>query len=162
VAPLGSGGTVAGIAAGLSRRGLSCRVLAVQVVAGIAPRLAVRWLLRRLESRLGPPARARDALSRIVFDAEHVGGGYGFPTAAGERATELAGAEGLALEPTYTAKAFAAALDLLAQPGAHGVHLGRPLRVLYWHTFSATELGPLLDGAPSLEVLPSELSRLLR
>lgn len=162
VAPLGSGGTVAGLAAGVARRGLSSRVLAVQVVAGSGPRLAVRWLLRRLEASLGPTARAHEALSRIVFDAEQVGRGYGFATPAGERAAELARAEGLLLEPTYTAKAFAAALELLAQPERHGSSRGRPIRVLYWHTFAATPIEPLLEGAPPIETLPNELLALLR
>jgi D-cysteine desulfhydrase len=101
-------------------------------------------------------------LSRIVFDAEYVGRGYGFATTAGEHATKLAFAEGLILEPTYTAKAFAAALALLAQPDRYGSCPSRPVRVLYWHTFSATELEPLLDGAPSMDSVPAELGALLR
>jgi D-cysteine desulfhydrase len=44
------------------------------------------------------------------IDGRWFGPGYGHPTAAGGAATERAQAYGLAVEPTYTAKAFAAAL----------------------------------------------------
>ena len=55
------------------------------------------------------------------------------------------------LEPTYTAKAFAAALELVQQrhPAA-----GRAAHILYWHTFNA------VDQRAETLPLPPELARL--
>jgi 1-aminocyclopropane-1-carboxylate deaminase/D-cysteine desulfhydrase-like pyridoxal-dependent ACC family enzyme len=70
---------------------------------------------------------------------------------------------GLELDPTYTAKAFAAALQLLdTATDRDASRLGRPLRILYWHTLSATSLEPLLRGAPSESELPAAVRGLLR
>ncbi|HUK63934.1 MAG TPA: hypothetical protein VLV15_11385, partial [Dongiaceae bacterium] len=55
-----------------------------------------------------------------------LGAGYGHPTAEGERARALAAPYGLALDPTYGAKAFAAVASLPAR----GFR-----RVVFWHTF---------------------------
>ena len=87
--------------------------------------------------------------ARLTLDSGFLGGGYGKATAAGDRAIELAKGEGLVLDPTYTAKAFAAALDR--------VESGRFARVLYWHTLSSAPLEPMLAGAAPL---PPELDRL--
>ncbi|HEY1534813.1 MAG TPA: hypothetical protein VGF76_12370, partial [Polyangiaceae bacterium] len=77
---------------------------------------------------------------------------YGWATPSGERASEVAARVGLSLDPTYTAKAFASALEL-AQ-GELG-SIARPARVLYWHTLSVAAGG----SAPS-SPLPPELERL--
>jgi D-cysteine desulfhydrase len=153
VVPLGSGGTAAGILAGVLRRGLPCRVLAVQVVPGFAPRAAVRWLARRVLAGDGAVPAREAARACIVFDADHVGQGYGFPTHEGDEATAVAQEHGLSLEPTYTAKAFAAALELLREPARHGSAPGRRVRVLYWHTFAANARAAALAGAPLLPEL---------
>jgi 1-aminocyclopropane-1-carboxylate deaminase/D-cysteine desulfhydrase-like pyridoxal-dependent ACC family enzyme len=86
-------------------------------------------------------------------DGAHLGGGYGHPTEAGESATLSARRIGLELDPTYTAKTFARALEeLRATPGAKRT-------VLYWHTLSAAPLTPLLENAPM--AVPGELRGLL-
>jgi D-cysteine desulfhydrase len=162
VAPLGSGGTCAGLAAGVIQLGLPTRVLGVQVVSGFAPRIAARWLAR--EARRGaaqkPSARLAD---RLAFDSSKVGAGYGFATPAGERAQAVAKGVGLELDQTYTAKAFASVLELLSGQSPLAVApAGRRLRVLYWHTLSATDLAPLLVEAPSAASLPASIARLLR
>jgi D-cysteine desulfhydrase len=63
------------------------------------------------------------------------GPGFGVASEAGERAAAVAlRAEGLLLDPVYTAKAFAVVLDLVAQ-GAAGP-------IVFWHTgglLSATD-----------------------
>jgi D-cysteine desulfhydrase len=160
VAALGSGGTCAGIVAGVIRRRLPCRVMAVQVLPGFVPRAAVRRLARRVLETTGHADLAAEVGERITFDGGHLGRGYGFATEAGERATRVAAAHGLVLEQTYTAKAFAGALELLADPAARPD--GRPLRVLYWHTFSAMPLDDLLAAAPGADALPAPVRRLLR
>jgi hypothetical protein len=88
------------------------------------------------------------------MDARFLGDGYGHPTAAGEEATRVAmDAAGIALDPTYTAKAFACALWY--------VRARRAKRVLYWHTLSSAPMGPLLDGAPQEDACPAHLRALL-
>jgi len=163
VVPLGSGGTCAGLAAGVVRRGLPCRVLGVQVVGGAGPRLAARYLARAI-LRSSSAAGQRDRLAtQLSFDAAHVGPGYGASSAAGAWATAIAGEHGIVLDQTYTAKAFACVLELLySASSAEAERLGRPKRILYWHTLSATALEPLLRGAPSESELPETVRRLLR
>jgi D-cysteine desulfhydrase len=53
-----------------------------------------------------PSARVRP----VEIDGRWFGPGYGHPTAAGTAAADRATAYDLEVEPTYTAKAFAAAL----------------------------------------------------
>ncbi|MEO7034740.1 MAG: pyridoxal-phosphate dependent enzyme [Polyangiaceae bacterium] len=159
VVPLGSGGTCGGIAAGVLRRGLGCHVLGVQVVSGVGPQLASKWLARKVLRKTGFAPLSKQLNTRLSFDTAHVGPGYGRATEAGARATRIAAELGLELDQTYTAKAFASTLALLDRgdpdlPAAHG----RRLRVLYWHTLAATPLEPLLEGAPR----DDELSRQLR
>jgi len=163
VAPLGSGGTCGGLAAGVVRRGLPCRVIGVQVVAGVAPRAAARFLARETLRRTGHAPLAPALRGQLVFDATQVGAGYGCASAAGSRAREIAGKVGLELDQTYTAKAFASVLELLhgCSPLAPRPE-GRPLRVLYWHTLAATALEPLLVDAPQSHEVPRALAKLLR
>jgi len=163
VVPLGSGGTCAGIAAGIVRRGMPCRVLGVQVVGGIGPRLAARYLAREALRTSGAAARSAQLAACMSFDATHVGPGYGAASAAGTRAMAIARELGLSLDQTYTAKAFARVLELLRSgESAHSSRLDRPRRILYWHTLSARALDPLLLSAPSESELPAAVRRLLR
>lgn len=149
VVPLGSGGTCAGLANGVVEQRLPTRVLGVQVVGGIGPRWAARFL-----------ASGREARARLDFDASRVGEGYGYATAEGQEATAFARTLGVELDATYTAKAFAA-LRELARQGMPQIK-ERPARLLYWHTLAATPLEPLLEGAPSEAELPANIRQLLR
>ena len=163
VVPLGSGGTTGGLAAGVVRRGMPCRVLGVQVVAGFGPRLAARYLANAALRRSGASERRDQLRDRLSFDATQVGPGYGASSRAGERATAIARELGLMLDPTYTAKAFACVLELLRSASSgNAARLGRPQRILYWHTLSAISLEPLLRAAPSEPDLPTAVRRLLR
>ncbi len=134
VVALGSGGTAAGLAAGLRLAGLRTRVVGIvvndrtPVSAPVVARLASRTLelLRGRGARL--PAIA---LGPGDLDAETawLGAGYGHPTPEAERARAAAAAqEGLALDPVYTAKAMAGLLALREQ-GRFG---GGP--VLFWQS----------------------------
>lgn len=168
VAPLGSGGTVAGLLAGVEREGLPCRVVGVQVAVGRVVSagmvLSLAWgALRREGVVAGPVGLARG----LELDGSHRGRGYGWPTAAGERASELATRAGLQLDPTYTAKTFAKSLELVGHPDFPGPRRrasgrtprkpGEPFRVLYWHTLSAAPLEPLLSRGPASNELPATL-----
>jgi 1-aminocyclopropane-1-carboxylate deaminase/D-cysteine desulfhydrase-like pyridoxal-dependent ACC family enzyme len=136
VVALGSGGTAAGILAGVVAEGLRSRVIAVDVAIGSAAATAlVLYLAYGLGGRLGDLGR------RLGVERGYLGAGYGHPTEVGARATVEARAAGLTLDPTYTAKTFAAALDQVRRsPGV----------VLYWNTLSGRPLEPLLAGAPAL------------
>jgi len=152
VVTLGSGGTAAGLAAGLATSKLKTRVIGVVVAA---PAWFVAFytyrLLRRVYARIGgrEPRALRGRLE-LVFD--QLGAGYGEPTDAARRAMEIAGAHDLRLDLTYTAKCFAGALEC--------VHTARFKNVLYWHTLSSAPLAPLLESAP--RDVPSALAKLLR
>lgn len=163
VVPLGSGGTCGGLAAGVVRRGLPCRVIGVQVVAGFAPSVAARFLARETLRKTGHARLAPALRTQLVFDATQVGAGYGYESAAGCRASEIATKIGLELDQTYTAKAFASVLELLnGRSSLVPAPVGRPLRVLYWHTLAATALEPLLVDAPQAHEVPTGLAKLLR
>lgn len=117
VVPLGSGGTSAGLLAGLAIAGLPTTLVGVRVV----PRLVGnRWrvlrlargatrLLRRLTGeRLPRPSGRRFDIVQDAF-----GGAYGRETDRGRAALERCReCSGLMLDPTYSAKALAAALAL--------------------------------------------------
>jgi 1-aminocyclopropane-1-carboxylate deaminase/D-cysteine desulfhydrase-like pyridoxal-dependent ACC family enzyme len=176
VAALGSGGTVAGLLAGMQRHRLQARVLGVAVATR-------KWMGRATVLALSRAALRKDGattdlwqLSKSLFvDDSHLGPGYGHEAPSAAAAAERAQGIGLSLDQTYTAKAFAGVLALLgaresAPPGHPPVQpteiielrsLQRPLRVLYWHTMSATPLGPLLDSAPTQGELPTSLRELL-
>jgi hypothetical protein len=89
-----------------------------------------------------------------MVDARYLGPGYGHTTSWGEHAREVARACGLDVDPTYTAKTFAAALDLVA--------IRRAKTILYWHTLSSAPMTPLLEGAPDESALPANLVKLLQ
>lgn len=153
VVALGSGGTAAGLLAGVVRAGLSTRIIAVRIVE---PILSGR--LRTLALALAASRAAHASIepqklhAQLEVDGRWLGPGYGHATEAGEEASRLASEQGLKLDPTYTAKAFAAARSLVDE--------GRHRRILYWHTLSSAPLAPLLEHAPSEGDLPGELRAL--
>lgn len=133
VIPLGSGGTVAGIALGFAIAELETAVIGVQVTpAIIANRTRVRRLVARtarlIESATGENLpRVPAHLLGVVRNA--YGGAYGRPVpAAIEAASMLQERTGIRLDYTYSAKAFAVALGLARS--AAGV-------TLFWNTFDA-------------------------
>jgi len=130
VLPLGTGATAAGVALAMAALGWPTRVVAVRVAPAIvANRWRTTWLAhaaRRLLARHG--IRIPHAASRIpLVLVDGLGKGYGHPSPQGEAARRLASQHGLALDPTYGAKAFA----FLLQRAACEVQ-----RVVFWHTFA--------------------------
>lgn len=113
VVPFGTGGTAAGLALGLRIAGLRSHVVAVRVV----PRLLGR--ARRLVQLARAAARfiervTGETLPRVGnpdFSVEHRfhGNAYGRPIAA-DAGEQAIAATGVALDDTYSRKAFAAAL----------------------------------------------------
>ena len=138
VVPLGSGGTAAGLLAGLKLAGLRSRLVCVlvndliRVDERTVARLAGRTL--RLLHKHGVSVADAPGAADLSLERDWLGPGYGHSTPAADRATELFGErEDVVLEPVYTAKAAAALLELNRR-GAFG-----PGPVLYWHTYSRPE-----------------------
>jgi 1-aminocyclopropane-1-carboxylate deaminase/D-cysteine desulfhydrase-like pyridoxal-dependent ACC family enzyme len=125
-----SGGTQAGLIAGCALAGWPTRVVGVSAddpAAAIAAE--VRRILDGLEDLLRVERGALGAAAPEVEDG-FVGGGYGIPTDASADALALAArAEGLFLDPVYTAKALAA-LIAYVRAGAFRAEE----TVLFWHT----------------------------
>jgi D-cysteine desulfhydrase len=157
--PVGTGGTLAGLVAGLRLAGLATRVVGVLVTDILPPnaaRLAAQAratlrFLNRLDAKLPRlPIGAKD------FDLvrDELGPGYGASTPAAERAVRIAAEAGLALETTYTGKCLAALLARLraASPGEP---------VLFWNTFNAVDVAATAPLAADEALLPPRLRRLL-
>jgi 1-aminocyclopropane-1-carboxylate deaminase/D-cysteine desulfhydrase-like pyridoxal-dependent ACC family enzyme len=88
VLPTGSGGTHAGILAGVEEAGLSCRVHGISVSRSAEQaRAIVSGLVQEIFALEG---RQRQTLAASDIDDSQVGAGYGQPTAAMTEAVELA------------------------------------------------------------------------
>jgi len=155
VVPLGSGGTVAGLVAGLRLAGLATRVLAVRVTDLLPP--TPRFLARLANRALGELVRLGAAVPSLTIRAEDVvvrsdwlGPGYGAVTPDGvAAAARLRESEGLTVETTYGAKALAGALVLGNEPPWRD----RPL--LFWHTYSSADPAAALERLPDWRELPA-------
>jgi 1-aminocyclopropane-1-carboxylate deaminase/D-cysteine desulfhydrase-like pyridoxal-dependent ACC family enzyme len=156
VVAIGSGGTAAGLVVGFRAEGLKTRVVGVCVSE--PPwllHLTTLYLAKACARRSGLRGATFATLSRsLTFDDRFLGRGYGHGTADGEEATRCAREAGLALDPTYTAKTFAAAL--------WHVRARRAKVVLYWHTLSSAPMARLLEGAPEESSLDVRLRRLMQ
>jgi 1-aminocyclopropane-1-carboxylate deaminase/D-cysteine desulfhydrase-like pyridoxal-dependent ACC family enzyme len=124
-----SGGTQAGIDAGLQLLGLTWRL------TGVSADDSAESITRTVHAILDGVASLLDieagALRRpLHVDDSQVGEGYGIPTQASEEALSLvARTEGIVLDPVYTAKAMAGLFaDLRAG------RLDDCANVVFWHT----------------------------
>jgi D-cysteine desulfhydrase len=151
VVALGSGGTAAGLLAGLASEKLSTELVAVAVLR-LPLATAVVQSLGRAALRRSGCATSPGFAGQLTIDNAWIGKGYGHPTAAGELAIAEAASFGLTLEPTYTGKAFACALARLRATR-------RSQRILFWSTFSAVSLANTANCAATL---PLALGRLFR
>jgi len=156
IVALGSGGTAAGLAAGFEAEGIRTRVVGVCVAQP-------PWALRMASLRLARACARRAGLShvgprmrsRLEMDRRFLGPGYGYETEIARAAAEEAPSFGLALDPTYTAKTFACALERARAGGAR--------TVLYWHTLSSAPMAPLIEWtAGHAEVRVMDSPRLQR
>lgn len=125
----GSGGTHAGLLAGLGGRS---RVLGVDV--------GTRPDLDEVVPRLAREASARTARNApddtVVIDHDRFGAGYGHVTDSGIEAVLLAArCEGLVLDPVYTGKAMAGLVAAVREE-----RIGADETVCFWHTGGAPAL----------------------
>ncbi len=121
VVPVGSGGTLAGLALGLRLAGLGSELLGIVVndALPLDPRT-----IARLANRTGGLLRSRGASDVPVVTADDIrcrddwlGRTYGDPTPASVRAVADAADHDLTLEPVYTGKTLAAIRDLSRDGG---------------------------------------------
>ena len=77
-------------------------------------------------------------LSDFPVDGEQYGSGYGHSTDAGQEAITLMGEqEMISLDPTYTAKTFAAIIEYFRSGPAKGP-------VLFWNTLNSVDLSSIV------------------
>jgi 1-aminocyclopropane-1-carboxylate deaminase/D-cysteine desulfhydrase-like pyridoxal-dependent ACC family enzyme len=157
VVPVGSGGTCAGLLAGVVDAGLATKIVAVEIVGTPFSRALIVRLAGQTLGLLRRKVASHKIHEHLDLDRRYIGRGYGWPTPEGERAFATARDQmGLELDGTYTAKTFAKVLDLLKGPGSSPYR-----RILYWHTLSARPFEPLLTQAAPLESAPASVRKLL-
>jgi D-cysteine desulfhydrase/L-cysteate sulfo-lyase len=130
IVPLGAS-TPVGLIAGAALFGMSARVIGISAddsPATLTP--VIGSLIAGMAERLGARPASAGADREVIVDDSQVGDGYGVPTPASVEATSLvARAEGILLDPVYTAKAMAGLIAMI-RDGAF-----RPDdTVLFWHT----------------------------
>lgn len=153
--PIGSGGSLSGLALGARLAGLRARIIGVLVTDILPPgprRIAAlaRATLARLR-RLDPtlPAVSIGPADFEITRAQ-LGPGYGAETEAGRTTAKRASAAGLMLEQTYTAKCLS---ELLARE-ADG-RAKPPL--LFWNSYNSVDFWAHAPVRPGLDGLPPSL-----
>jgi D-cysteine desulfhydrase len=138
VVALGSGGTMAGLVAGLGAQ----QVLGVHVGAVADPRAVTAALASLIAAEPVAPESLR-------VRTDQVGAGYGALTAQSAEAIRLtARTEGIILDPVYTGRAMAG-LTAAVRDG----DITPDTAVVFWHTGGL----PGLFGHPEAATIPSEL-----
>jgi D-cysteine desulfhydrase len=139
----GSGGTLAGLMAGMALCGSDIRLLGIDV--GKLWRgfpVSIASLATEICTRLGHP-HVFSAGQVPLIEETYVGGRYGTPSDAGQSALKrLARLEGVLLDPVYTAKAFAGLLGEVEKG-----RLGKNEPIIFLHT----------GGLPALFAFGGEL-----
>lgn len=134
VVPLGTGGTAAGLALAFAIAGRDITVIGARVVPRIiarAPRVrALANDTARLIERLAGTRIPRVRPERVSVVHDTYGGAYGRETEVAQRAAaQLRTVSPIGLDATYSAKAFACALDIAKHD-----------TVLFWLTFDSRTL----------------------
>ena len=142
---------MAGISLGAMLAGLSTTVIGVRVTmeavgpVDIATTKTVGNLMQKTYGLLKKTSRSVSDITiptqRVIGD--YVGDGYGCSTRECRDALALMNdREGIALDPTYTAKTFAALCDFIKIPG------NEKEPILFWHTYSSADM---MDQAQSVD-----------
>jgi 1-aminocyclopropane-1-carboxylate deaminase/D-cysteine desulfhydrase-like pyridoxal-dependent ACC family enzyme len=139
VLPSATGGTQAGLLAGLRAEGSPATVVGIAVAHPPAElRLTIELLLAGLGDLTGTPVGPAE----IELDGDQLGAGYGHATSAATDASRLlARTEGILVDPIYTAKALAGLIAAVPAGRFDGQ------TVLFWHAGGLPGLfEPLEDG----------------
>lgn len=157
-APLGSGGTIAGLTLGAKLAGLRSKIVAVLVTDILPPggrRLST--MTRKsaaILSRHVDLGGVRVEPADFTIERGFVGRAYGAPTEAGGRARDrMQALEGIRLETTYSAKCLAALIAAVRQPEYQRAP------VLFWNTYSSIDPARHLGPLPDYHALPAVLHR---
>jgi D-cysteine desulfhydrase family pyridoxal phosphate-dependent enzyme len=143
VTAAGTGGTLAGLLAGLSLLGSTLHPLGIDVgKLWKGFRLSLARLTGEIWTRLGEP-RVFETKAIPLIESVYATPEYGFPSQACLAAIRrLAHLEGILLDPVYTGKAFAGLLDLIGKG-----QLGQDQPIIFLHT----------GGLPALFAFENEL-----
>ena len=126
---VGSGGTLAGLWAGVRALNLSVRILGVAASSRWVGPAAITALCNRTLRRLGASARLRRR--EVELDFGPLGQGHGASTSASREVLAQLGELGHPLDPIYTAKALVG-LEAAAAPRTGPAAPGGTW--LFWHT----------------------------
>ena len=160
ICPVGSSGTLAGLALGCQLAGLKSKVIGIRVAPshlGIIP-ICTTETVTSLMNKTYAHLRSLDksipkiSLNKIHLDDDYYGEGYGFSTEEGDQAITAFEKRGIKLESTYTAKAAAAAIKLCCTDSNTSV--------LYWHTFNSAKMDNELSTV-QLNSLPKSLKNII-
>ena len=126
-----SGGTLAGLHAGLALNGLSTRIIGISADdPPAAIETSVRGILTGMGELLGVDGAVLAHEATLEIDDGFVGPGYGLATEASLHAQRAAAAtEAIFVDHTYTAKALAAVIAYCTSG-----RIPRDATVLFWHT----------------------------
>ena len=141
VLPTATGGTHAGLLAGLRDGGSGAAVAGILTAR---PEAELRPVIEATLAALVPFIGGTVDPAEVLLDAGQLGGGYGVRSPAADDATTLlARTEGVLVDPIYTAKALA---GLIA-----GVRSGRwdGRRIVFWHAGGTPGLFEPLDAVPA-------------
>jgi D-cysteine desulfhydrase len=156
---VGTGGTLAGLVAGLALAGLRSRVVGVLVTDILPPtpaklarmaRASLRELRRALPGVPQPAVGERD----FDFVRSQRGAGYGAATPAAREAVAAAAASGLRLETTYTGKCLAAVIERAREGRLRGP-------ALFWNSFNAVDPEQQAPAPLDPAALPPRFRRFL-
>ncbi|MFO8113298.1 MAG: pyridoxal-phosphate dependent enzyme [Desulfosalsimonadaceae bacterium] len=160
--PVGTSGTMAGLSLGAFLAGLSCTVKGVRVTMKSVGPIAVatpKTVQALMKKTLKVLRKHSSAVPEVTIGPQqiiqnYVGRGYGYATRESMAAQELLWEkEKISLEPIYTAKTFAALLNVIKQPQY------RDAPILYWHTCNSANLSAHLCTT-SCRDLPPKLRRI--
>jgi D-cysteine desulfhydrase len=156
---VGTGGTAAGLLAGLRLAGVASHVVGVLVTDILPPSAAsLRRDARRTLARLRRLDPAVPEVSLAASDPELVGDqlgdGYGAVTEAARQAVARAREADLRLETTYTGKCLAA---LLAREAAGAL----PGPALFWNTYNGIDVEAAAPAPLDAARLPARFRRFL-
>ncbi|GAA6151731.1 1-aminocyclopropane-1-carboxylate deaminase/D-cysteine desulfhydrase [Pseudoteredinibacter isoporae] len=154
--PVGSNATLAGLTLGCGLAGIKSQLVGVRVAPshlGPIPTCTfstVRKLQRACYQFLCQidPGIKQHSLTKFRLIDDYYGRGYGHPSDEGEWAQTMFEQAQLELDPTYTAKTAAAALNCCAN------HNDK--KVLYWHTYNSANVADIAAKA-DLASMPKAL-----